>query len=155
MGMNIYNYLGSYVELPVVEQTLKQTFYGCSNSQCQNHGYMPRGNNFCFICGSPGQTRQTSTSVNQSLDWYEFCETHGLPAESLICVNDTDCLIPNIAVKYSTTLNDEVTNTEITPDYILKSIKEFKDNFEDALSKFKEIYGFELIVKFGIISYWA
>ena len=156
MGMDLYIHVTTYIELFEVEQLVKTATYRCSNTACQNHKYMSNSNKFCPICGKEGETDIKEVMENQMLNWYDFLEENDLP-DNLYQANDSNCVLPNISMKHSFSMSrhDDSMNCEISPQYIKNGIAEFKEKFQIYLDKIKEIYGKEVEIKFGVVSYYA
>lgn len=157
MGIDIYTYIGAYVNAPKVMSTVKEEKYHCPNNGCKNHKGMAEHNNFCPICGSEGITTTTEKQAYDYLDFDELATKYNLKPDGLMRFNENQ-YIPNrslggVSVNYSN--RDDITNIEIETDDVLDSLDSFKDVFSDYIDAVEKEYNIDLQVKFGVVTYYA
>jgi hypothetical protein len=154
MGMNMYGYIGAYVTIPEVKHEEKSEIYRCSSNVCRNHKYMNRDFAFCPICGASGEEHTVIKVEEGSPSYYSFAQEHGLDEDALFS-NDSNQLQPNKGyhgISQSFSDRDDSNDFEITVEDITYSITAFKDAYKEFLDKFKEVYGIELEVKYGVVT---
>lgn len=157
MGYTAYSYVGAYVKLPQVEKNYTKTVRRCSDENCSNHKKeeMPKDARFCIKCGTEIEEIEVKAKKTAVLKYYEFAEEHGLDPDHFSQVqNSYNVLIPNYSfgALASWDEDDEITK-EIDFKEAQKIVEEYKENAQNFIDKVKEIYGIELQVKFGVVSY--
>lgn len=156
MGYNAYNHFGAYMEVPKIEKITKKTIRRCSDTKCKNHKNekMSVESNFCNICGTEIEEFKKENKEVSLLSYHSFCEENGLDSEKFSQVQQGYMLIPNyrFGIVSSWDENDEKT-IEFDWGESRKAIIEFTTEAKDFIDKVKEVYGLEIEVKFGIVSY--
>lgn len=157
MGMNLYTYVGCYVVPPVMKQTIENQTYHCSNQSCKNNKSMNKSNHFCPLCGSAGEIIIRSEDIIEQINLYDFQYKYNL-GDKFSLANDTDCWLPNQEYGgISATLSKHSSKMVFKmKDHAVENSKEiFRSYYHEYLKKFKEVYGIELEVNFGIVSSYA
>lgn len=157
MGYSAYSYVGAYIELPEVETTYTKTVRRCSDESCSNHTKedMPKDASFCVKCGKAIEELAVSVKKSKVIDYYSLGEKYGFDSELFSQVqNNRSILIPN---RYFGEIEswdgDEEVLKEFNWDDAINAIKEYTKNAQVFIDKVKEVYGIELQVKFGVVSY--
>lgn len=157
MGYSSYSYVGAYVKLPQVEKTYTKTVHRCSDENCSNHAKeeMPKDARFCIKCGTEIEELEIEAKKTSVLKYYEFAEEHGLDPDHFAQVqNSYNVLIPNYSFGALASWDeDEEITKEIDFKEAQKIVEEYKENAQNFIDKVKEIYGIELQVEFGVVSY--
>lgn len=156
MGYKLYNNICAYIQLPNVEEEKTEKKYCCSNTDCINHKKnLSVSVKFCSQCGGKIDyvvKKETKMCVP---DYYNFAEENKLDPDRFCQVqNNRQILISNklFGSVLSWENEDEIVN-EITCEEIIREIEKFTEMAQCFIDKFKEVYGIELKVKFGIVSY--
>lgn len=157
MGYNAYNYIGAYIEMPMVEEEYTKTIRRCSNTSCSNHRNekMSSSFKFCNQCGKEIEELSNKEVKTRIPDYYSFAEDNGFDPEEFSQVqNNREILIPNrhFGSVSSWDENEEIAY-EFNPKDGQKAIEEYTKVAKAFIDKFKEIYNIELKVKFGVVSY--
>lgn len=157
MGYNAYNHFGAYMEVPEIEKTTKKKIRRCSDTKCKNHKNekMSVEAHFCNVCGTEIEEFEKEKKEVSLLSYYSFCEEHGLDPEKFSQVQEGYMLIPNY--RFGTVANWSDEDNQKTIPFVWgdsrKALVEFTNEAQDFIDKVKEVYGVEIEVKFGIVSY--
>lgn len=154
MGINMYGYIGPYGLLPQVKRQVETEKYRCSDPLCKNHYKMDQSNKFCPLCGAKGILEKSFKEEVDTPDYYDFMEEVGLDSEMLSL--EGNYLIPNqgyTGFGDSFSDRDEDQEFEIKTQDVESSIEIFKNTYKVVLDTFKEKYGVEISVSFGVLTY--
>lgn len=154
MGINMYGYIGPYAEMPQVHQKIVTNKYRCSASDCKNHTQMDTANKFCPLCGAKGEMHSTTKDVITTPEYYRFVEEFDMGEDRLR--EENGILIPNIGYKGFAWSFDDTEDGQlfdITTVDVESSKEDFKNAYGDIMDKFKENYGVEMKVSFGVLTY--
>lgn len=154
MGINMYGYVGPFGRLPQVKLQVEVEKYRCSDPLCKNHYNMDQSNKFCPLCGAKGVLEKSYKEEVDIPDYHDFMEEVGLDSEMLSL--EGNYLIPNKGYTgFGDSFSDHDDNQEfkITMQNVEKSQDDFKNTYKVVLDTFKEKYGVEITVSFGVLTY--
>lgn len=155
MGYNTYHHFGAYIEMPKIEETTTKTIRRCTAKSCTSKSKkLPENSHFCNECGAKVEHFEQINKVTNMLDYYSFAEENGLDPEVFAQVQRDLMLIPNR--RFGTVARweeDEEKTVELVWGDSREALVKFTKEAKEFIHKVKEVYGIELQVKFGIVSY--
>lgn len=155
MSVNMNVCIGPYLTLPKVDYQDTSEKYCCANIDCKNHDGLNSSHTFCPLCGALGEEKTVVKTVHGVPSYYDLAESWELDPYMFSDQNGT--LIPNMNSNglfksfYDRSNPDSI---QIDSTDIVACINFLKENGKEFLDKFKEQYGIQLEVKYGVVYYY-
>ena len=147
-------YVGPFFEQPLI---LREGDKYCDNPRCELNGVLAKkGLTFCEICK---KTLIDKTVERKPIDFEAFAlQTTIIRSGQFVSVLKDKIWIPcsvshrNYGLVHFCCTATPPSVQAITPLHIQESIENFKNAYKDVIVEFGKIYGYELHVKFGVVT---
>lgn len=159
MGSSVSAYVGAYLEVPQAKVKVNQKGRRCSDSSCPMHKPKkdPKGN-YCQVCGAKCENYEYQIESYMDSDVYsytpegEISPLANVPNANNLIISDTT---HKGYVSRVCSFDDDVYFSNISIEAINFAIAQFTELSSKFREAFKDKYGVELEIKFGMITYWS